>query len=111
MPRLPLGRAVALAETVLEPLRSSPGVAWAVPVGSLRRGQDSVGDIEILAATDRPSAAMAVLLDASPSPHVVQQSEHRLLVLSDHVEIGVRLVDPANAGSTLLHLTGSEAHL
>src|SRR3954463_8846712 len=29
VPRIPLGRAVGIAETVLEPLRAVPGVAWA----------------------------------------------------------------------------------
>jgi DNA polymerase (family 10) len=43
--RIPLGRAVAIAEAVLEPVRDAPGVAWAMPVGSLRRGEDTVGDI------------------------------------------------------------------
>src|SRR4051812_8022275 len=46
IPRIPLGRAVAMAELVLEPLRAA-SVAWALPVGSLRRGQDMIGDIEI----------------------------------------------------------------
>ena len=36
---------------MLERLRAVPGVQWAQPVGSLRRGQDTVGDIEIVAAT------------------------------------------------------------
>ena len=51
VPRIPLGRAVMLAGPILERLRSVAGVAWASPGGSLRRGQDTVGDIEIMAAT------------------------------------------------------------
>src|SRR5437868_69028 len=39
VPRVPLGRAVSLAELLLEPLHAVPGVRWALPVGSLRRGQ------------------------------------------------------------------------
>ena len=61
IPRIPLGRAVSVAEMVLEPLREAPGVAWAIPVGSLRRGQDMVGDIEILAPTDQPTTAIDAL--------------------------------------------------
>jgi len=38
VPRIPIGRAVDLAEHVLEALHAVPGVEWAVPVGSLRRG-------------------------------------------------------------------------
>jgi len=110
VPRIPLGRAVAVAETVLEPLREVPGVAWAVPVGSLRRGQDMIGDIEILAATDQPAAAVDALLSLPASGHVLHRGERRLYVLTERVQIGVRLAAPSNAGSDLLYLTGARAH-
>jgi DNA polymerase (family 10) len=107
--RIPLGRAVALAETIIEPLRAA-GVAWAVPVGSLRRGQDMVGDIEILAPTGKPAAAIDALLGLPSSSHVLHRGERRLYVLADRVQIGVRLPEPSNAGADLLYLTGSQAH-
>ena len=109
IPRIPLGRAVSVAEMVLEPLRAA-GVAWAIPVGSLRRGQDMVGDIEILAPTATPVAAIDALLGLPSSSHVLHRSERRLYLLTDRVQIGVRLPDPSNAGADLLYLTGSQAH-
>jgi DNA polymerase (family X) len=110
IPRIPLGRAVNVAETVLEALRAAPGVAWAMPVGSLRRGQDMVGDIEIVAATDQPAAAIDALLALPISSHVLHRGERRLYFLTDRVQIGIRLPDPANAGAELLYLTGSRGH-
>ena len=110
IPRIPLGRAVAVAEMVLDPLRDTRGVAWAMPVGSLRRGQDMIGDIEILAPTDQPAAAIDALLSLPASSHVLHRSERRLYVLADRVQIGVRLPAPSNAGADLLYLTGSRAH-
>ena len=110
IPRVPLGRAVAVAEMVLEPLRAVPGVLWAVPIGSLRRGQDTVGDVEILAPTDQPAAAIDALLALPTSAHVLHRSERRLYLLTDRVQIGVRLTGPANAGADLLYLTGSRGH-
>ena len=63
IPRIPLGRAIALAEPMSRtPARRCPGVAWALPVGSLRRGQDTVGDIEIVAPAEQPADALAALL-------------------------------------------------
>ncbi|MCU1382429.1 MAG: hypothetical protein JWL71_1126 [Acidobacteria bacterium] len=109
IPRIPLGRAVALAETVLEPLRAA-GVAWATPVGSLRRGQDMVGDIEILAPTDQPEAAIEAVLALPSASHVLHRGARRLYVLADRVQIGIRLAEPANAGAELLYLTGSRGH-
>ena len=110
VPRIPLGRAVSVAEMVLEPLRAS-GAAWAMPVGSLRRGQDMVGDIEILVPTDQPVAVIDALLSLPALSHVLHRSERRLYVLADRVQIGVRLAEPANAGADLLYLTGSRAHV
>jgi DNA polymerase (family 10) len=110
IPRIPLGRAVAIAETILEPLRAVPGVAWALPVGSLRRGEDTVGDVEIVAAADRPSAAIDALLEHDASARVLHRSERRLYLLADRVQIGLRLPPPPNAGAELVHLTGSRAH-
>ena len=110
IPRIPLGRASSAAATLLEPLRAMPGVEWATPVGSLRRGQDTVGDIEILAQTDRPGAAIDALLTQPSASHVLHRSERRLYVLADRVQIGVRLAAPSHAGAELLYLTGSRAH-
>jgi DNA polymerase (family 10) len=110
VPRVPLGRAVDIAETVIESLRATPGVAWAIPVGSLRRGQDMVGDIEILAPADRPADAIEALLQLPTASHVLHRSERLLYALADRVQVGVRLPTPSNAGADLLYLTGSRAH-
>jgi len=110
IPRVPLGRATATAEVVLHRLRAVPGVNWALPAGSLRRGQDMVGDIEIVASTDRPGDAIEALLGLSEAPHLLHRSRRRLYVVTDRTQVGVRLPEPFNAGAPLLYLTGSAAH-
>src|SRR5258707_10813651 len=50
IPRIPLGRATAVAEPILAALRAVPGVRWAHTTGSLGRGEDMVGDGEIRAS-------------------------------------------------------------
>ena len=110
IPRIPLGRATATAEVLLQRLRTVPGVAWALPAGSLRRGQDMVGDIEIVAPTDRPADAIEALLSLSEDAHLLHRSQRRLYMVTDRTQAGVRLPEPSNAGATLLYLTGSAAH-
>ncbi len=110
VPRIPLGRAVGLADPILTRLHSLPAVEWALPVGSLRRAQETVGDIEVLAATDDPAAAIEAIAEAPNVDRVLHKSVRRLYVLSNGTQIGLRLPAPANAGSILLHLTGSTAH-
>src|SRR5262245_1979397 len=109
--RVPLGRATSLAEPALAVLRGSGFVEWALPAGSLRRGQDTVGDIEIVAASARPAEAIDALLHGLEQPHVLHRSERRIYFLRDRAQLGVRFPEPANAGAVLLHLTGSNAHV
>jgi DNA polymerase (family 10) len=111
VPRLTLGRATAVADPFLTALRASSAVEWAEPVGSLRRGEDTVGDIEIVAATARPSDVIDELLQLPHASHPLHRCERRLYVLNERVQVGIRLPEPANAGSMLHYLSGSPAHL
>ena len=111
VPRIPLGRAVMLAGPILERLRSVAGVAWASAGGSLRRGQDTVGDIEIMAATQRPAEAIAELLQLPDIVRCLHRSDRRVYLLFERVQVGIRLPDPGNAGAALMQITGSGGHL
>jgi len=108
---VPLGRATAIADPFLTALRERSTVQWAEPAGSLRRGQDMVGDIELAAATSAPSAVLDELARLPQSSHVLHRSSRKLYVLNERVQIGIRLLEPAQAGAALLHLTGSASHL
>jgi DNA polymerase (family 10) len=109
VPRIPLGRASAVAEPVLALLRSVPGVNWAEPAGSLRRGQDMVGDIEIVASIADPAEAIEEVAKL-PEMRWLHRSERRVHFIADRVQVGVRFPEPANAGATLLYLSGSAEH-
>jgi DNA polymerase (family 10) len=111
IPRIPLGRAVAIAEPLLDRLLSTPGVVWAAPAGSLRRGQDTVGDIELVAAASDPEGAISSALDDSDIGRCLHRSKRRLYVRTDRVQVGIRLPDPATAAAELLFLTGSFRHV
>jgi len=111
IPRIPLGRAVTMVEPVLAQLRATAGIEWATPAGSLRRGQDTVGDVEIVAAAADPSAAIDEISQMPGIARVLHRSERRLYLWVDRVQLGVRFPAPAFAGAALLHLTGSYAHL
>jgi DNA polymerase (family X) len=109
-PRIPLGRAVAITNPLVARLRSRPEIEAVSTAGSLRRGQETVGDIRIIAACVDPTAAMDDLAHA-PGLRLLQRSGRRLCVRTEREEVGVLFVNPSCAGSSLLHLTGSHAHL
>jgi DNA polymerase (family 10) len=110
IPRIPLGKATAIVDPMLEVLRSLPGTAWALPTGSLRRGQDTVGDLELLASTTRPAEAVEALLEQNAGSRVLLRSARKLYLLLDRIQVGARFPEPANAAADLIYLTGSERH-
>src|SRR5437667_6852309 len=94
IPRIPLGRAVAIVEPVLAQLRSLPEVEWALPSGSLRRGQDTVGDLELVASAANPAAAIEELTRLPEAVRVLHRSERRVYVRVDRMQLGMRVSDP-----------------
>ena len=111
LPRIPLGRAVAIVEPVLDRLTQTSGIEWAQPVGSLRRGQDTIGDIEVVASAVDPSPAFEEVQRLPEVSRILYRGSRRLYLRMDSVQVGVRCPHPDSAGAMLLHLTGSAAHL
>ncbi len=111
IPRIPLGRATATAEPLLAQLTATAGVDWASAVGSLRRGQDTVGDIELLAVSEDPAEAIENLAQLDHVVRSLHRSARRVYLLLDRVQVGVRFPAPAEAGAVLLHLTGTASHV
>jgi DNA polymerase (family 10) len=108
--RVPLGRAVAIAAPILDRLRQLPGVASAQAVGSLRRGQDMIGDIELLAPADAPGPVLDEIAALPDIARHLHRGERRLYLLFDRVQVGIRCPRIEVAGAALLHLTGSPRH-
>src|SRR5262249_38915086 len=79
--------------------------------GSLRRGEETIGDVEIAVSTSRPADALDAVARLPEAAHLLHRSRRRLYTLSERVQVGVRTVDPSVAGAALVHLTGSTAHV
>lgn len=110
VPRVPLGRAAAIAEPILRRLRAAAGVRWTSAAGSLRRGQDTVGDVELVSAADDPASAIDELAQLPEVSRCLHRSARRLYLLFERVQVGMRFVPESRAAATLLMLTGSRAH-
>lgn len=110
VPRVPLGRAMSIAQPVMDCL-SRAGAPWASPVGSLRRGRELVGDVEVLAPLQDPEPAFDEILTLPDVTRTLHRGPRRLYVLIDRVQVGVRCPVAAEAGAALLNLTGSIEHV
>lgn len=106
-----LGDALPLAERVVAVMEAVPGmrrVAWA---GSLRRGQETIGDVDILVSTDDPEAASTAFREQPGVSRVLVAGETKSSVrLEEGIQVDLRVVPEEVWGATLMYFTGSKDH-
>ncbi len=109
--RRPLGIARPLAEAVMAALNAGGTVRRLTAAGSLRRFQETVGDIDLVGVSERPQEVMDLLV---AQPEVERVLGHGLtktsVVLRGGLQLDLRLVEPRDFGSLLQHFTGSAQH-
>jgi DNA polymerase (family 10) len=107
--RILLGTGVAIAAQLMADFTARlPGVTL-TPVGSLRRWSPTLGDVDLLAATDDPDAALDTFAALPDVLRVVAREPDRVRVyLIDGAEAECVTRPPRTAGGALLWLTGDK---
>lgn len=108
-PGVPIGRALDAAAPFLTQLAGSAGVRLATTVGSLRRGHDTPGDVDLLVVADHPEQIIEELSAAAEQP--LLRRPRRLLARHGTTEVSVRATDPRQGAASLVYLTGSAGHV
>lgn len=114
--RTHLGRAMPLALAVVETLGALKGVEKIEYAGSLRRGKETIGDIDILASA-KPQAAAKIMDAFVALPFVDEVLGHgdtkssvRTSDDTGAIQIDLRVVEPCYWGAALMYFTGSKEH-
>ncbi len=109
--RVQLGVALDLAEELvaeLDELRAARRVTYA---GSLRRMCETIGDIDLLVASERPTEVMDAFTSLGSVERVLARGETKSSVLTTKgLQVDLRVVEPAVWGAALQYFTGSKAH-
>ena len=109
--RTPISVALPLAERVVARLREVPGVTHASYCGSLRRFNETVGDVDILVVAAEPGQVMDTVTQLSMVDHVLARGETKTSVVTRRgTQIDVRVVASSQLGAALLYFTGSKGH-
>jgi len=122
--RLPIGVAQRVADRFVAMLESVPGTTKVAFAGSLRRGKESIGDVDILIATDDPQAAREAFTSSDGVMQVLAKGETKCSIRTaigdsasrwgseegSAVQVDLRIVDESCWGSALLYFTGSKEH-
>lgn len=109
--RTRLGTAWFAAHEILAVLDETPGVIKAAVVGSVRRMRDTVGNIDLLVATEAPAGVIASFRGQEQVAEVLIAGETETTIRTgDGLDVHLRVIDPGRWGSGLQHFTGSQAH-
>ena len=98
-------------------LETYPGIDKITPAGSLRRGRETVGDLDILvtgkACTTEEGRlkAIAYVAQYPPLMDVIASGDNKISFhLRSGMQVDVRLLPPESFGAAMQYFTGSKAH-
>jgi len=109
--RTPLGVAWPFAQELLAFLRVLPDVNAAEAAGSLRRMRETVGDLDILAASANPSPVMRAFVGRSDVVEIIGQGNTKSSVeFANGLRAQLWVHPPERFGTALQYATGSKDH-
>src|SRR5207245_7663644 len=115
--RFLLDTAEAQAQKIAEHLRDYPGIEKATPAGSLRRGRETVGDLDILvtgpACCDDVERQKLIehIIKLPGLMEIIARGENKVSFrMRGGMQVDVRLLPPDSFGAAMQYFTGSKAH-
>ena len=104
------------AERIAALIRAFPGIDEITPAGSLRRGRETVGDLDLLvtgpACAPEHTAAAVDYVAAYPGiQSIIANGDNKIsFYLSNAMQVDVLLLPSESYGAALQYFTGSKAH-
>ena len=114
--RFRIDQAEEAAKSVSAWLLDFPGIERVTPSGSLRRGRETAGDLDLLvtgpACEPGDTSAAVDHAAAYPGIHsIIAKGENKIsFYLSNSLQVDVRLLPSRSYGAALQYFTGSKAH-
>jgi DNA polymerase (family 10) len=105
-----LGDARPVADRLLEYLRGTDAVERADTGGSLRRWRPTVGDVDVLAASEDGERVVEAFTDWEDTDEVIEAGSTKASVRSNGMRVDLRVAVPEEFGAALQYFTGSRDH-
>ena len=104
------------AEKLIDYLRQFKGLETITPAGSLRRGRETVGDLDILVtgpacAEDKVQTAVEYTAAYPPIADLIAKGQNKVSFrLRNGLQVDVRLLPEGSYGAALQYFSGSKMH-
>ena len=110
--RTPIGEALPVAEEVMNALREQcPEIDQLFPVGSLRRWEETIGDIDLIGTSPNPESVSDALVALDMVKDVLVHGPKKTsVVVESGIQIDLRIAEPEAFGAMLQYFTGSQQH-
>ena len=110
--RIPIARALPAAKGVIAALRGRcPSITRLEAAGSLRRFEETVGDIDLVCAAENPIEVLDALVGLPNVTQVIGHGDTKASVLlNEGVQVDLRVVESAQYGALMQYFTGSQQH-
>ncbi len=114
--RFRIDKAQSHAEIISDLIRAFPGIDEITPAGSLRRGRETVGDLDLLVTGPacEPGVVSAAVEHVAALPLIdklLAKGQNKVsFTLRNNLQVDVRLLPRASYGAALQYFTGSKMH-
>ena len=110
--RMPIARAQPICDRLIESLRGQcPSIHRIVPGGSLRRFEETIGDIDLVCTADDPEQVLNTLVAMPNVADVLGHGDTKASVyLIDGIQVDLRVVHEQHFGALLQYFSGNLQH-
>ena len=109
--RTSIGDALPAAQAILDILLALPEAIEGAIAGSIRRGRETIGDVDLLIASDNATPIMDTFVNMENVARILGHGPTKSSVeLHSGLQVDVRVLEKSRWGTALNYFTGSQAH-